>query len=131
MTRLSFEVLRLVALLVVGAGPFLLTNPASVWLRGVFFVWMFIIACDVSAISVLWHLQCELDDEHNYPLFTVLLLPAMTMNFIVCLIVSAGIGVFLPHTPWQLIHVLAFFLVSCYLFPALYGWAVPRTSARS
>lgn len=124
MTRLSFEGCRIGAL-ILATGPFAATDPASVWLRAAGFIWMFIVVCDVGALSTLWYLREEYQSERDYALVIADAIPAFVLGFFWCLAWALGIQFFLGFAPWQDWHILRFFLAGAYLFPFLTGKVWP------
>ncbi len=121
MSRLFFEACRLGALLI-GALPFLLADPASVWLRGCAFAWMFLVTVDVAALSALWYRP---EDEHEYSLFVATVVPLFCAALTWCLTATVIAHETFGGGPWDLRHALLFCLPAGYVFPFFLG-AVPQ-----
>ncbi len=115
MNRLPFEVARLGAL-IIGAFPFLVVDPAAVWMRGFAAAWMVVITMDVAVFSTLWHRP---EDEHAYSLFIVMVIPLFCGAAVWCVASALFVEMVFGGGAWHARHILLFCLPAGYAFPFL------------
>lgn len=115
----QLELCRLLGLLV-AAGPFLLIDPASVWLRGSAFVWMVVVLCEVAVLHPLIRAM-ETIREGDYHLGPIVLGGALLLVLALSSAFAFGLCIANQWDPWDPTYTLLFCGVVGYVFPFIYS----------